>query len=166
MPLVIMVIVLMVIVGGFFYFVFSQQPKIEEDSMSMEGKVIEGYSGSLIAGNSSPLLDFQKEDYQKALVTDNLIVLYFYANWCPICKIETANALYPAFNELATDKVIGFRINYNDSQTDSDERDLARQFGIAYQHTKVFVKNGERVLKSPESWSKDRYLEEINKNLE
>ena len=121
------------------------------------------YSGQIIAGSTSPLLDFNKTDYDNAIKTDKLVLIYFYANWCPICIGEVNNSLYPAFNELSGDKVIGFRVNYNDDQTDKDEKDLAREFGVAYQHTKVFVKDGERVLKSPESWSKERYFQEINK---
>lgn len=124
---------------------------------------ISGYDGNKIAGKVSLLLDFQKTDYEAALKSNKLIVLYFYANWCPICKEETANALYPAFNELTNDQVVGFRVNYNDDQTDADEKQLAREFGVAYQHTKVFVKNNQRVLKSPESWDKNRYFDEINK---
>ena len=71
-----------------------------------------------------------------------------------------------AFNELSSDKVVGFLVNYNDDQTDDDERNLAREFGVAYQHTKVFLKDGQRILKSPESWNKDRYLNELNNVLE
>lgn len=119
------------------------------------------YTGSVLAGSTAPLLDFTQADYEAALQTDKLVVLYFYANWCPICKEEVADALYPAFNELTRDDVIGFRVNYNDNQTDDDEEALAREFGIAYQHSKVFVKNGERVLKAPDSWEKSRYLSEI-----
>jgi len=76
-------------------------------------------------------------------------------------------ALYPAFNELDTDgvEVIGFRVNYKDSATNENEESLAREHGVAYQHTKVFVKNGERILKAPDGWDKDRYLEEINNAL-
>lgn len=70
-----------------------------------------------------------------------------------------------AFNQLATDRVIGFRVNYNDNETDAAENSLASEFGVAYQHTKVAIKNGQRVLKSPESWDQARYLTEINKLL-
>ena len=119
------------------------------------------YQGSVLAGAESPLLDFNQADYEAALKTDNLIVLYFYANWCPICAEEVANALYPAFDELTGEGVVGFRINYRDSDTDADEVDLAREFGISYQHTKIFIKNGQRILKAPDSWSKSRYLTEI-----
>jgi len=131
---------------------------MEGDSMMTESP----YSGEVIAGEKTPLIDFNKADYEKALAEEKMIVLYFFANWCPTCKEEVTNALYPAFDELDLEGVVGFRVNYNDNQTDNDEKDLAREFGVAYQHTKVFVKDGERILKSPESWDKGRYLEEIN----
>ncbi|MEX1061926.1 MAG: thioredoxin family protein [Patescibacteria group bacterium] len=123
------------------------------------------FKGRVLAGDESPLLNFVESDYEAARETDKLIVLYFYANWCPICAEETANDLYPAFNELETDQVVGFRVNYRDSQTDKAEEDLAREFGISYQHTKIFIRNGQRVLKAPESWSKATYLAEIEKAL-
>ena len=184
LPLIISIIVILAAIGGIFYVTSNRQASDNEGVMEQEknnmiekeedtitkddSSLIEGeseitYQGEVIAGNKSPLLDFNKSDYDSALKTNKLIVLYFYANWCPICRVEVASSLYPAFNELTTDKVIGFRVNYNDNQTDNDEKGLAREFGVAYQHTKVFVKNGQRVLKSPESWNKNRYLEEINK---
>ena len=140
-----------------------------DDGMMMEGSDSmmkeTSFSGSVIAGTSAPLIDFNTTDYEQALASDKLVVLYFYANWCPVFTEEVANALYPAFNELTRDDVVGFRINYNDNQTDDQEKALAREFGVAYQHTKVFVQNKERVLKSPESWDKDRYFSEIEKAL-
>lgn len=139
-----------------------KSPAMMEDKK--DGTMMEKYTGTVLAGISAPLLDFKKVDYDEALKTDKLIVLYFYANWCPICKAE-APLLEEAFSQLKTDKVIGFRVNYKDDQTDKDEEALAKQFGVPYQHTKVFVKNGERVLKSPESWDTARYLKEINAEL-
>lgn len=170
-----LVLVLAAIAGAVYF--FSQQPP--EPNVSLQPPADQelaertdtanneevGYQGAVLAGKAAPLLDFAKADYDMALGSDKLIVLYFYANWCPICKAETANALYPAFNELAADNVIGFRVNYNDNQTDNHEKNLAREFGVAYQHTKVFVENGQRILKSPESWDKNRYETEINRAL-
>ncbi|MDX1608244.1 MAG: thioredoxin family protein [Candidatus Spechtbacterales bacterium] len=135
---------------------------MEED----EGAMMEQeYKGEVLAGSTSPLIVFNSDDYQAALNSEELVVLYFYANWCPVCRAETRDALYPAFNELDNENVVGFRVNYNDSNTDSSEKDLAREFGVAYQHTKVFLKNGERILKAPDSWSKQRYLDEISNAL-
>ena len=127
-----------------------------------ESKTALKFTGTVLAGSSSPLIDFNKSDYEAALRSNKLVVLYFYANWCPICKAEVPK-LVSAFNELKSDAAVGFRVNYNDNETDADERNLAREFGVAYQHTKVFIKKGVRVLKSPETWEKDRYLAEINK---
>lgn len=137
-----------------------------DDAMIQEAmpeKVL--YEGAVLAGTSDQLLDFKKADYDKALTSDNLVVLYFYADWCPVCRAETENSLYPAFNEIDSGKIVGFRVNYNDKDTDSDEKELAREFGVAYQHTKVFVRNGQRILKSPEEWNKDRYLSEMRNAL-
>lgn len=136
----------------------------EKDAMMEKGETMMKYSGAMLAGKSAPLLDFVKADYDAAIKTDTLVVLYFYANWCSICKAEFP-ITQEAFNELRTDKVIGFRVNYNDDQTDNDEKNLAREFGVAYQHTKVFVKNGKRILKSPEGWDDKRYDMEISKAL-
>lgn len=114
--------------------------------------------------SSAPLLNFTKAQYDAAVASDKLVVLYFYANWCPICRAEFP-LMQSAFAKLpAGSNVIGFRVNYNDSDTDEDEKALARQFGVAYQHTKVFLKNGQVVLKSPEGWSEDRYLTEIDRH--
>jgi len=144
----------------------TMEKKDGETMMKKEdGAMMAKYTGTVLAGKSAPLLDFTKADYDVAVKSDKLIILYFYASWCPICKAETANALYPEFNELTLDKVVGFRVNYNDNQTDNDEKNLAREFGVAYQHTKVFVKNGQRILKSPEGWDQSRYNMEVNKAL-
>jgi thiol-disulfide isomerase/thioredoxin len=143
---------------------------MEEGEKMMEGedKITDSeskqlsFTGTVLAGSKAKLIDFNKADYEKALASDKLVVLYFYANWCPICKQEVANGLYPAFNEVMTDEVVGFRVNYNDNETDDNEKNLAKQFGVAYQHTKVFLKNGQRIKKAPDSWNKARYLSEIN----
>ena len=139
--------------------------KKDDGAMMDKEETMMKYSGVVLAGKSAPLLDYNKADYDAAVNSDKLVVLYFYANWCPLCKEEVASALYPAFNELTTDKVVGIRISYKDSETDSDEKALAVQYGIPYQHTKVFLKNGNQILKAPDSWNKMRYLDEINKAL-
>lgn len=116
----------------------------------------------VLAGSASHLYEFNKADYDEAVRSDKLVVLYFYADWCPFCAVEYP-ILKNVFNEMTRSDVVGFRVHYNDESTGPDERTLARQFGVGYQHTKVFLKNGVRVLKSPESWTQDRYVLEIAK---
>lgn len=119
------------------------------------------YTGTILAGSTSPVIDFNEADFDQAVQSDKLVVLYFYADWCPICKKEVQSAFLPAFDSLNEPDVVAFRVNYRDNFTDPVESALAREHGIAYQHTKVFLKNGKRVLKSPESWDRGRYLSEI-----
>lgn len=133
----------------------------ESEKMSDGAMMKIDFSGSILAGSSSPLLDYNKADFDKAVSSGKLVVLFFYANWCPICRVEFPK-MEDAFGQLSGDEVVGFRVNFNDDQTDSDEENLAREHGVAYQHTKVFIKDGKRVLKSPESWSSASvYLEKI-----
>lgn len=122
----------------------------------------DGYSGELLGGGSSPYLDFKKSDYDKALAEGKIVFLDFYANWCPICRAE-APELKAGFDSLTTDKVVGFRVNYNDSDTDADEKSLASQFGVTYQHTKVILKSGQQALKDGNQWTRDTVVSEINK---
>ena len=186
-----MVIIAVVIIGvaGFAWYVFPQKNSgemMKDDDVMMEGEatskskvesitikqtapamegdsgMMESYRGALLAGKSSPLLDFTQTDYEKATASGKLVVLYFYANWCPLCKAEFP-VMQDVFNGLSDTDVVGFRVNYNDNETDADEVALARAFGVAYQHTKVLVRSQRQLLKSPESWGKDRYLWEISK---
>jgi thiol-disulfide isomerase/thioredoxin len=121
------------------------------------------FGGEVLAGSSSPLINFNESDYLTAIESDKLVVLYFFANWGPICKVELADALYPAFESIIDSNTVAFRVNFNDNQTDSFEKDLARKYAVSYQHTKIFVRDGEELLKTSEAWTKEFFLEEIAK---
>ena len=131
-------------------------------SNNKDSSVQERYTGNVLAGAVSKYLEFNKVDYEKALNEKREVLLYFYADWCQICKAEQPQTI-KAFNELNNPDLIGFRINYNDKNTDADEIELAKQFGITYQHTKIILKDKKQVLKALDSWDKQRYLDEISK---
>lgn len=86
-------------------------------------------------------------------------VLYFYANWCPSCKVTNKDFLANP-NKIPEDVVI-IRTNYNDSDTDQEEKDLAKKYGITYQHTFVQIdQNGNEVTK----WNGGK-IDELLKNI-
>ena len=136
---------------------------MEDPSASTQG-VDAMFMGTLLAGtDNTPLLEFNEDDYQKALAEGKLVTLFFYANWCPICKEEFPK-MQAAFDQLTVDNVVGFRVHYRDDEITSAQEDLAKEFGVGYQHTKVFIKNGERILKDPSSWSESKFISEITKH--
>lgn len=63
------------------------------------------------------------------------VVLYFYANWCPTC-IPVDKEIQNNTDRIPEDVVI-IKVNYNDSDTDSEEKELAKKHGVTYQHTFV-----------------------------
>lgn len=65
----------------------------------------------------------------------NKTVLFFYASWCPTCRPVNEELLS---SELPSDLNI-IRVNYNDPDTDNEERNLAEKYGVTYQHTFVQI---------------------------
>lgn len=172
--LVLSVAVIVLAFGAIFIFGSQEQktmPSEEKKAASAESsgepkeKKIEGYSGKVLAGNSSPFLEFNKEDYGKALESNKIIFLDFYANWCPICRAEEPEIL-AGFDSLIENRLIGFRVNFNDSDTDSDEKQLAKDFNVPYQHTKIILKEGKEILRSVDQWDKGQFIKEIEKIIE
>lgn len=136
--------------------VLEQSPAIENET-SAKGL----YSGEKIAGGTSQYLAFAKSDYDKAVAEGKIIFLDFYADWCPICRAESP-AIEGAFNKLQNENLVGFRVNFNDAQTDEDEKALAKQFSVPYQHYKIIIKNGSVVLKDGETWDAQKAVAELS----
>ncbi len=138
----------------------SPQQEVQERSQNAShGEV----SGQVLAGKSAPYKVFSKTEYDEAIKSGKVVFLDFFANWCPICRAEEPD-LKAGFDSLTTDKVIGFRVNWQDSDTDEDEKKLAQEFGVLGQHTKFILKNGKIVFgPDRESWDKQTTIDTINK---
>ncbi len=126
--------------------------------------VTTGGQATVLAGTKSPYLVFTKAAYDQALADGKIVFLDFYANWCPVCRAETP-VLEQGFNGLTTDKIVGFRVNFNDTETDNDEKALAKQFNVPYQHYKVIIKNGNTVLTDADSWDAQTFTDKISSVL-
>jgi thioredoxin 1 len=85
--------------------------------------------------NIGKYFDYSKEAFEQA--ANNRRVLFFYANWCPTCRPIDAEFKTKS-SEIPKDVAI-IRVNYNDTETDQEEKDLARKYGITYQHTFVLI---------------------------
>jgi len=90
---------------------------------------------------------------------DKRRVLYFYANWCPICR--PADADFKANMNSIPEDVVVIRVNYNDTDTDSEEEALADKYEVPYQHTFVQIdENGQEITR----WSGGQ-LEDLLANI-
>ena len=90
----------------------------------------------------------------------NRRVLFFFASWCPTCAPADASFTQNARN-IPEDLVL-IRVNYNDPDTDQEEKDLAKKYGITYQHTFVQIDStGKEVTK----WNGGK-IDELLSNIE
>lgn len=93
-----------------------------------------------LAQNTDGVASFEvytKEAFEAAQLEGKPVILFFYANWCPTCLAEE-----PIFQKKiaeTTREVHAFRVNYKDTDTDTDEEALAKSFDIFLQHTLTYL---------------------------
>lgn len=93
--------------------------------------------------DSGSLSDQPQENGKYITYTENVLnesankrrVLFFYANWCPTCI--PADKDFKENIDKIPDDVVLIRVNYNDTETDENEKALARKYVVTYQHTFV-----------------------------
>lgn len=141
-------IIILGLVGGGWYFANQQSKQAEQARMAQEKAAMKAKeeAGKMMPDKKavSRYVEYSKATFDGA--ANKRRVLYFYANWCPICRPIDIN-----FKENVSkipEDVVVIRVNYNDSDTDQEEKDLAKKYGITYQHTFVQIDSqGKEVAK-------------------
>jgi len=166
---IVLVLIIVLGIGGFLFFQNSgsENPLTtsqsnQTTSNASEPRMIEGYQGEVLAGEATPYIVFHQADYEKAIADGKVILVNFYANWCPICRAEQSE-IFEGFEDLNLSNVVGFQVNFKDDQTDDDEQVLADQFQIPYQHTKVILVDGQEVFKETVQWERKDVLETLSR---
>lgn len=101
------------------------------------------FAGAKLANN---YYEYTAQDYAAARAASKPIFLYFYANWCPTCAaqepivVDLMNSLDSSMSDL-----VAFRVNFNDNATSEEERQIANQYGVRYQHTMFTVSSAGEV---------------------
>lgn len=119
-----------------------------EEGEKMEQSTTETKEGSamkpeaMMMEKSDRYMTYSKQNLEQAKSSRR--VLFFYASWCPNCKPADAE-LNKMMSEIPSDVTV-IRVNYNDPDTDQDEKDLARQYGVTYQHTFVQIDSAGQVV--------------------
>lgn len=84
-------------------------------------------------------VDYTKATYDAARAAGKKILLYFEANWCPTCRAQKP-VNEKVFSEYAgRGDVAIFVANFNDSDESNEDKVLAREFNVGYQHTFIFI---------------------------
>lgn len=143
----------------------TQQTEITPPTSEITQPSQTSYKGQVIDGDVTKYIRFNWDDYQKTLSEGKVIYFYFYANWCPICREERPKIL-DAFSEMSYPDVIGFEVHFNDNEVTEDDKRIAREFGISYQHTTVIHvvgvdKTGKEAFRSFSPVSKQTIKDKI-----
>lgn len=143
-------LIILVGVGGLLYFKNSntsetmmknEDTMMKDESMDSDEKMMKNDSAMM---ENSRYVEYSKEALENA--SKNKRVLFFYANWCPTCRPADENFKENSL-KLPEDLTL-IRVNYNDSDTDQEEKDLAKKYNVTYQHTFVQIdENGKEITK-------------------
>ncbi|MBI5613383.1 thioredoxin family protein [Candidatus Gottesmanbacteria bacterium] len=153
-------IIILIVIGGGIFFANQQLKQTEQEKMAKEKSAMQikedaamkeqqatekKEDGKTMADKTS----VRYVEYSKTVLDGSVAnrrVLFFYANWCPVCK--PADVDFQANSDKIPSDVTVIRVNYNDSDTDQEEKDLAKKYGITYQHTFVQIDTqGKEVAK-------------------
>lgn len=159
-PLVIISLLAFVSISGFLLLMRFSSNSPSQFPLSSNATANKGSETTVEGGtsaNSSRYVEFSPEAFSSA--NNKRRVLFFYASWCPTCRPADAN-FNANLNKIPEDVVV-IRVNYNDPETDSAEKDLAKQYEITYQHTFVQIDtDGNEVTK----WNGGQ-IEELLENI-
>ncbi|MBP9820426.1 thioredoxin family protein [Candidatus Woesebacteria bacterium] len=147
--IIISLVLLTLSIGGLFiYFQQSQEKNKPQPTPEMMVKADVAMISELDVGSASAeqammpelgqamgYVQFSPEQYDASAGKRH--VLFFYANWCPTCRAADTDFLKNA--EVLSKSVSVVRINYNDTDTSPEEKELAQKYQITYQHSFVLI---------------------------
>ena len=91
---------------------------------------------------SKRYIEYSNTSFENASETRR--VLFFFASWCPTCK-PADESFVKNISKIPEDVTL-IRVNYNDTDTDKDEKDLAKKYDVTYQHTFVQIDDKGNVV--------------------
>lgn len=145
---ILILVVIGLVVGGYLYVSRSPSNQSSDAVMTVKDEMVKPVDPAMGAVNqdeqSSRYLPFTPAALADSISTRR--VLFFYASWCPTCI--PADADFKENVSLLPTDVTVIRVNYNDPDTDAQEKSLAKKYGVTYQHTYVQIdSNGNEVSK-------------------
>lgn len=144
----------------------TNMPKEEPTTIqSVIKDALSPYSGKILAGNKTPYIEFNTDDYKEATADGKVILLYFYSEKSEVCRSDEIKVL-KAFNDMASNQMIGFKVHYDDASTTIVESQLADTLEVKEAHTKVILKNGKVLQTNINTWDINDYARQMAQYLE
>lgn len=130
-------------IGGYYLYQF-RKPNTQSVTPSETPKNPPGVVNPEIEGANYKL--YSKTEYEQALKDKKVVMLYFTANWCPICREQEPVNMEVLKSMESDDQIIAFRVHILDDETTKETEDLAKKFEVPYQHTTVIIGPGGKVF--------------------
>jgi len=159
------IFILLVVIGASSYFFFlkpaDKSKSLVSDSTEKMGVTTNTKSDAVnttaVVENPGSYVTLETDDES---VSFEKVVYFFYANWCPTC-IPVDKEISKNLDKIPEGLKI-VRINYNDPDTDDAEEDLAKKYGITYQHTFVYIGSDGEVVKKWNGGGLDKIIDNTN----
>ena len=158
---IVIILLAVAILGGGAYFFSQKEDAMTKDDSSdamMEKEDSTMAKDDAMMKEDGRYVPYTQEVFDTAV--DKKRVLYFFANWCPTC-IPADKNFTENVNKIP-ENVVLIRVNYNDPDTDAEEKALAQKYGITYQHTFVQIDGQGNVVKKWNGGQIEELLTNIN----
>jgi len=147
--------IVLVIGGGLF--VLNQQNRTSSEEIMQKKDDANFKENQSMNTTDSRYIEYSKANFDSA--SGMRRVLFFYANWCPICR--PADTDFKSNSSRIPQDMTVLKVNYNDTDTDEEEKDLAQKYNITYQHTFVQIDADGNELARWSGGSIDELLDNI-----
>ncbi|MCH7493078.1 hypothetical protein IID19_05890 [Patescibacteria group bacterium] len=128
----------------------------QEAVMDKESEVVEKDGTNIttepVTAVGGRYIDYSEATY--ASVAGQTRILYFYASWCPICKV--ADADITSNLDKIPDNVVILKLDYD------TETVLKKKYGVTYQHTFVIVDASGNEIKKWNGGGIDLIVQNVN----
>ena len=108
--------------------VASVQPSGVLASSVSASTIIPSNAPSPISGLSK-FVPYDKEQYENALLSGKIILMFFQSSACPDCEIQKA-VIEGTFKSMALSNVAGFNVKFIPPQANPDEEAIAKIFSV------------------------------------
>lgn len=159
MKIVLIIIAIILLLGGLFFFLESGDDPLVTNSensrtsaQTSEAEIDQSNEQEFEEADEAATGNYVDYSEGKVAATNGNKVLFFHASWCPTCKSLDQNIRAGVVPSGLTI----FKVNYD------TERDLAKKYGVTYQHTLVQVdSDGNLITKWAGSYTIQQIIDEL-----